>query len=166
MKLLELKCKVGSLDEAKKNVNDLKAGYIGVFHQIDTYFNVQKGRLKLREVENKKKSELIYYEREDILEPKESDVLIVEIQNTESFKNLMTKVLGKKVVIDKTREIYRYKETQIHLDTVKDLGSFVEFERRLNDLQKDQEALEELIKHFNFKKKGLVRESYSDLALK
>ena len=129
MKLLELKCKVGSLDEAKKSVNKLKARYIGVFHQIDTYFNVQKGRLKLREVENEKKSDLIYYEREETLEPKESDVLIVEIQNTKSFKVLMTKVLGKKVVIDKTREIYRHKETQIHLDTVKELGSFIEFER-------------------------------------
>lgn len=166
MKLLELKCKVGSLDDVKKSVNKLKARYIGVFHQIDTYFNVQKGRLKLREVENEKKSDLIYYEREEILEPKESDVLIVEIQNTASFKDIMTKVLGKKVVIDKTREIYRHKETQIHLDTVKDLGSFVEFERRLNDLQIDHKALEELIRHFDLKKEDLVRGSYSDLALK
>jgi predicted adenylyl cyclase CyaB len=78
----------------------------------------------------------------------------------------MTKVLGKKVVIDKTREIYRYKETQIHLDKVKDLGSFVEFERRLNDIQRDQEALVVLIKQFDLKKEGLVRGSYSDLALK
>jgi predicted adenylyl cyclase CyaB len=166
LKLLELKCKVGSLDDVKKSVNDLKARYLGVFHQIDTYFNVQKGRLMLREVENEKKSELIYYERGDVLEPKKSDVLIVEIQNTKSFKNFMIKVLGKKVVIDKTREIYRYKETQIHLDTVKDLGFFVEFERKLNDRQKDLEALEELINYFDLKKEGLVRSSYSDLALK
>jgi predicted adenylyl cyclase CyaB len=166
MKLLELKCKVESLDEVKKSVNKLKARYIGVFHQIDTYFNVQKGRLKLREVENEKKSNLIYYEREDILKPKKSDVLIVEVQNTESLKEIMMKVLGKKVVIDKTREIYRYKDTQIHLDTVKDLGSFLEFERRLNDLQRDHETLEELIRHFDLKKEDLVRGSYSDLALK
>jgi len=161
--LLELKAKVNSLDVVRRQLRDLKAQYVEAVHQIDTYFNVPKGRFKLREVEGRAGAELIYYEREDTPEPKKSQVLILEIREPSSFKLLFEKFFGKKTVVDKDREIYVHKGTQIHLDTVKRLGTFVEFEREKKDLTKDREILEELMRRLNISRNDLIRGSYSDL---
>jgi len=167
-KLLELKAKVESLNTIREKLRDLKARHVGTFKQIDTYFNVPKGRLKLRQIEGKEEAELIYYERENILGPKRSNVFIIEIQEPEIFKILFEKMLDKRVVIEKKREIYRYRGTRIHLDTVKNLGTFIEFERKTKDLpeetRKDRKILEELMKALEIENKNLLKGSYSDIA--
>ncbi len=169
-KLVELKAMVENVDSARKQLDHLKACHIGTFRQIDTYFDVPKGRLKLREIEGSKEAELIYYEREDVTGPKGSDVFILRIRKPETFKVLLEKVLKKKVIVDKKREIYRYRGTQIHLDTVKDLGKFIEFERKtqgsVKDFHKDEQILEDLMKKLGVKEENLVKESYSDLLLR
>ena len=164
-KLLELKARIKDISVARRKLVDLKALYIGTFHQIDTYFNAPKGRLKVREVEGSDKSEIIYYERMDVSGPKRSDVTIIEVQKPESFKIFLGKVLGKKIVIDKNRDIFRHKGTQIHLDIVQNLGKFIEYEREIKDLYKDHKILQELIKKFEIKNKDLFKGSYSDLIL-
>jgi predicted adenylyl cyclase CyaB len=167
-KLVELKAKAEDLDSIRKLVKSLGASYIGKFHQIDTYFEVPRGRLKLREIDGQDEAELIYYEREDIQGPKRSEVFILTIPRPETFKTLFEKVLEKKVVIDKQREIYRYKGTQIHLDNVADLGTFIEFERKSKGstkaVQKDQEVLQKLMKKLGIENSKLLGGSYSDLA--
>jgi len=163
-RLLELKARVESFVVVRNKLRDLKARYVGIFRQIDTYFNVPKGRLKLREVEGREKAKLIYYEREDIPGPKRSNVLILEIQEPEPSKTFFERVLGKKIVIDKKREIYMHKGTQIHLDIVKNLGTFIEFERKTKDF-KDRKLLKELMKNLKIKDKDLLKGSYSDLLL-
>lgn len=166
-RLVELKARVKNLDSARKQLASLKARCIGTFHQIDTYFDVPKGRLKLREVEGQEEVELVYYEREDISGPKRSNVFILGIRNSGTFKALFEKVLEKKVKVDKTREIYRHKGTQIHLDTVQGLGEFVEFERKTRgsaeDISKDKKVLKDLMTKFGIQKEDLIKESYSDL---
>lgn len=169
-KLVELKAKIEDLDSVRKRLRSIGARYLGTFHQTDTYFRVPKGRLKLRKIEGKDKAELIYYEREDLPGPKRSDVFILRMRNYETFKVLFEKVLTKKVVIDKSREVYRYKGTQIHLDTVRGLGSFIEFERKTKSsaeaVREDQEVLKGLMKKLGVEQKNLVDGSYSDLALR
>jgi len=166
-RLVELKARVADLHSAKQQLAGFKARHVGTFRQIDTYFNVPKGRLKLREIEDRKGGELIYYERKDTSGPKESDVFILRIRKPATLKALLEKVLGKKITVDKKREIYRFEGTQIHLDKVKRLGSFVEFERRvqgsLQDLRREKQVLEELMKKLGINKENLVKESYSDL---
>jgi len=162
-KLLELKAKVNSLPVVRMKLRDLGVCHVGTFHQIDTYYNVPKGRLKLREIKGEKKAELIYYERENITGPKKSEVMILEIQKPESFKLLFQRVLTKRIVIEKNREIYKYKGTQIHLDYVKDLGTFIEFERETTDSEKDRKCLDELNKKLKIRYKDLIKDSYSDL---
>jgi len=167
-RLVELKARTGDLNSVRNLVKSLGAHYIGEFHQIDTYFEVPKGRLKLRQIEGQDKTELIYYKREDIPGPKRSEVFILKIPKPETFKGLFEKVLEKKVVIDKNREIHRYKGTQIHLDNVKDLGTFIEFERKTKSstkaVQKDQEVLHQLMRKLGIEKDKLIEGSYSDLA--
>ena len=58
---VEIKAKSNRQEEIRKILLDLKADFKGEDHQIDTYFNVNRGRLKLREgnIENN----LIHYLR-------------------------------------------------------------------------------------------------------
>lgn len=169
-RLVELKAKVENLYSARRELDRLKAPHIGTFHQIDTYFDVPEGRLKLREIEGRKEAELIYYEREDTAEPKKSSVFILRISEPKTFKVLLEKVLDKKVIVDKKREIYRYTGTQIHLDAVSGLGNFIEFERNsggsAEDIRKDEEVLGKLMSELAIQEENLVKESYSDLVLR
>ena len=165
--LIELKARVDSLDTFGKRLQEMKARHIGTFHQIDTYFEVPEGRLKLRETEGRNDAAIVYYERKDIPGPKRCRVFIIELQEPEFFKNFLHEVLEKKVVVDKKREIYRHQGTQIHLDKVKNLGTFMEFERKTDGsseaASKDRKALEGLMKALGITTKDLIRGSYSDL---
>jgi len=166
-KLVELKAKVEDLDIVRKKLTILGVRRIGMFRQIDVYFNVPKGRLKLREVEGSNKAELIYYERENIAGPKRSDVLILGIQEPEVFKNLLGKLLKTSAIVEKIREIYRYQETQIHLDRVEKLGNFVEFERKTpanaRMIKINRQILEKLMEKLGINPENLEKLSYSDL---
>lgn len=100
--------------------------FVGEDHQIDTYFNVNSGRLKLREgnIENA----LIYYERENTAFAKESHVLLYQYLPDKSLKEILTKTMGIKAVIDKHRRIYFINNVKFHFDTVQGLGTFLEVE--------------------------------------
>lgn len=167
--LVELKAKIEDINEVREKLLKLNAKFVGKFHQIDTYFNVPKGRLKLREIENKPYAQLIYYEREDIAAPKKSEVYILEIAKPSDFKRKVEKILGIKSVVDKIREIYIYEETKIHLDYVKKLGFFIEFEKKTSneklEIEKSRKFLEKLMKRLNVKPENLIKLSYGELIL-
>ena len=165
--LVELKAKIDDIDKVREKILKLNAEFIGKFHQIDTYFNVPKGRLKLREVEGKPYAQLIYYERENIAAPKKSKVFILEISNPEEFKEKTKKVLGVKSVVDKVREVYVYRETKIHLDSVKGLGFFIEFEKETleSEIEETRSFLEKLMKKLEIRWENLIESSYGELIL-
>ncbi|HEY5539628.1 MAG TPA: CYTH domain-containing protein, partial [Thermoplasmata archaeon] len=68
--------------------------------------------------------------------------------------------------VRKTREIYRYRGVQVHLDTVAGLGRFIEFEKVL-EAEADREStwreLESLRSYFQIPPEDLMASSYSDL---
>ena len=165
--LVELKAKIDNIDKVREKILKLNAEFIGKFHQIDTYFNVPKGRLKLREVEGKPYAQLIYYERENIAAPKKSEVFILEISNPEEFKEKTEKILGVKSVVDKVREVYVYRETKIHLDSVKRLGCFIEFEKETleSEIEETRSFLEKLMKKLEIRWENLIESSYGELIL-
>jgi len=165
--LMELKARVSDLDSLREKLFALKAEPVGTFRQVDTYFETPRGRLKLREVEGSDRAMLVYYEREDIAGPKRSNVFVLEIRRPAAFKRLLKKALKARAVVDKVREIYRYEGTQIHLDTVKNLGTFIEFEREtapdLPAVKRGQETLEKLMKTLGISRENLEELSYGDL---
>src|SRR5438093_752133 len=68
-------------------------------------------------------------------------------------------------VLRKTREIYRFQGVQVHLDTVKGLGKFLEFEKVLADESERDEGrkhLEALQRYFQIPDEDLMASSYSD----
>ena len=164
---LEFKAKAKSLDFLHENLARLRAKYVQSMYQIDTYFNVPKGRLKLREVENYEAT-LVYYERPDAAESRYSRYQLCGIANHEAFKQMMSDVLGVKVIVEKNRELWTYGNTRIHLDEVVNLGEFIELETVIRD-QSEAEAQAEhkLVKEtLQISAADLIPASYSDLLLR
>jgi len=168
--MIELKARVGDHKSLRKKLSALGAEHVGTFQQTDRYFKVPEGRLKLREVKDDSTAELIYYERENIAGPKRDDVFILRVQEPEDFKKILKKILTPLTIIEKVREIYRYYGTQIHLDTVKKLGKFIEFERQTSEdpkmVKKDRRILEKLMEKLEIEQSNLETLSYSDLVQK
>jgi predicted adenylyl cyclase CyaB len=162
-KLIELKATLASLAQTRDEIDAMGASKQGTYRQVDTYFNVHTGRLKLREVDGEPTSKLVYYEREDIPDLKRSDILILETPDPDTLKAILQRSLGVKVTVTKQREIYHHQGTQIHLDRVEDLGTFIEFERPIADLPEDRMTLEELMERLKIRPEDLITGSYSDL---
>lgn len=163
--MVELKARVDDHDFLRKTLSALGAEYTGSFQQSDLYFRVPEGRLKLRTVKDDNNAELIYYERENLLGPKSDDVFILRVQEPEDLKKVLKKILTPLIAIEKVREIYQYQGTHIHLDTVKKLGNFIEFERQTSDenIGKDRQILEKLMEKLEINPSNLETLSYSDL---
>ena len=161
--LVEIKAKVEDLAQVRERLRELGARHLGTFRQIDTYFEVPEGRLKLRETSGERLAELVYYEREDVPGPKKSNVYIVRLEKPRAFKEVLCKVLRMKVVVKKIREVYIYRGTRIHLDRVEGLGAFIEFEKKTLDVEGDREFLKELMSELALDPSSLISLSYSDL---
>ncbi len=163
----EFKASTNKLGELEEKLKTLKPLFIGIDHQIDTYFNTQIGRLKLREgnIENA----LIHYSRPDIADAKQSDVLLYTHSDSKILKEILIKSNGIKVVIDKLRKIYFIDNVKFHFDTVESLGTFVEVEAIDKDLSLGIEKLQEQCKFyaalFDIKQEDYINCSYSDLII-
>ncbi len=101
----------------------------GVLRQRDTYFRLRAGagRLKLRE-ESPGTAHLIYYERASRPEERESAYRIVELEDGDAMRTILSAALGVACVVQKERRLLRWENVRIHLDRVDRLGTFVEFE--------------------------------------
>jgi adenylate cyclase class 2 len=164
----EFKVRVKDLISLEKKLLELKPVFMGEDHQVDTYFNVSKGKLKLREgnIENS----LIYYERPDIPDTKQADIILYKHNPDRSLKEILSKVHGIKVVVEKTRRIYFIQNVKFHFDTISDLGTFVEVEAIDETGQIDRETLKEqcnsFFSFFGFNRSDYISRSYSDMIIK
>ncbi len=144
------------------------ANFEGIDLQKDTYFNIPKGRLKLRQgnIENN----FIYYKRNNQKGPKQSDFYIVSVTKSTELASLLTEALGVKVIVEKKRKIFFLDNIKVHLDEVPGLGNFVEIEAsNIFDPGISTEILfqqcTELMQHFNIKEEDLIHNSYSDMLI-
>lgn len=162
---IEFKAATNKLAELENLLQQYNPLFIGEDHQVDTYFNVAKGRLKLREgnIENA----LIHYEREDFAGAKSSRVLLYQHQPDKTLKEILIKTLGIKTVVDKRRKIYFINNVKFHFDRVKDLGTFVEVEAIDKDgsigKEKLQEQCDEYAALFKINAADFASVSYSDM---
>jgi predicted adenylyl cyclase CyaB len=164
MQNIEIKARCDDLAAAKAVAEKLGADFAGVLHQVDTYFKVSRGRLKLREI-NSRESQLIFYERPDNLGPKVSSYQIYPIQNSADLTAILTSALGIWRVIEKVRELYWWDGVRIHLDCVSGLGNFIELEGIIQSTdEKDNvdKKIQQLIAAFNISA-ARISGSYSDL---
>ncbi len=165
-KNLELKAAYPSLKVARTVCKRLGAAHQGTLRQIDTYFNIAHGRMKLREI-NGTLSELIYYQRENLKGTRYSDYVIIPLKKSEPMKEVCRKILGVKVVVKKKRSLFLYQNARIHVDEVNWLGTFVEFEVIVDRGRiQARRLMSFLTAEFEIAADAIIGESYSDLILR
>ena len=165
IKIIEIKARCGDPDRIRRILRSRDARFVGEDHQIDTYYRVDQGRLKLRRgrIENS----LIYYERPDDEGPKRSDAKLFRITADSGLKTVLDAALDEWVVVDKRREIYFIDNVKFHIDRVEGLGTFVEIEAideaDVFDEAELREQCEKYLSLFDISPEDLVDRSYSDL---
>ncbi len=164
---IEIKAHCDNPETVRQYLLNKNAFYSGTDHQTDTYFNVEKGRMKLREgnIENA----LIHYSRENQAGPKASEVTLYEVTKIGILKKLLLSALSIKVIVEKKREIYFIGNVKFHIDVVRGLGSFVEIEAIDSTGEigkiKLQEQCSFFMKELKIETKDLIDNSYSDMLL-
>lgn len=195
MRNLELKVPCQNQEQLQTIASKAKkhgATYLHTLKQRDTYFQVPRGRLKLREwtieeqaplaldspkqnihPDTKKETDpagatLIAYTRLDEATSRISDYLLSPVIEPQTLRMALTETLNTLVVVEKVRILYQYNNTRIHLDTVAGLGKFVELETMFEETTTIEEATAEHQKVITFL--GLdtlppISSSYSDLLI-
>ena len=167
--MINVEIKARCVDQARIRALLMAQGarHVGEDHQVDTYFDVQRGRLKLREGTIERA--LIYYRRPDELGPKVSDVMLYQPAPGSALKSMLVQSIGVLVVVEKRREIFFIDNVKFHLDRVDRLGTFVEIEAIDEQESIGRERLLAQCRHylhqFGIEEDDLVAASYSDLLL-
>lgn len=166
-KNVEVKARSDNHEFLRSYLLEHGAEFKGIDHQIDTYFVVPSGRLKLRQgnVENN----LIFYNRGDKSDPKQSNIAFSEVDAKSNVKEVLELALGVLVEVDKTREIYFIDNVKFHIDTVKGLGSFMEIEaidyEGFIGVDKLRDQCNFYMKELRIREDDLLTNSYSDMIL-
>jgi adenylate cyclase, class 2 len=142
MRNIELKARLRDRGAAVAACERLEARLEGDIRQVDTYFRVPEGRLKLRE-SDPGEDYLVFYQRPDVAAAKACDYSIQVVPR--SIKTILSEALGVIVVVDKVRTLYLWENVRIHLDAVQDLGAFVEFEAVLDADHADADGHAKLV---------------------
>ncbi len=162
---IEIKARTNKTDQIRKFLLKNGADYKGIDVQTDTYFNVPTGRLKLRQgnIENS----LIFYNRANTSGPKQSDFDLHVVEYGDTLKSILSKAMGVKIIVKKSREIYYIENVKFHLDTLEGLGQFVEIEATNKAIDLPVEKLREqcsfYMNEFGINEEDLVPSSYSDM---
>jgi adenylate cyclase, class 2 len=164
---IEIKAVCHHPEIIRKYLQQNNAESRGTDHQVDTYFNVSTGRLKLRE--GNIESNLIYYERDDQPGAKESNFQLLYIADANGIKGILSKSLGIKIIVEKQREIYFIGNVKFHIDEVTGLGRFAEIEASNLYSNISKAELMEQCKYyqqvFNIREEDLISVSYSDMLM-
>ncbi len=166
MRNLEIKVRVDALSSLRGRLGF--AVFQGVLEQKDTYYLLGAKRLKIREEGGR--SEIIFYSRVNKNGTRESSYRMLKVYQffVPILKFLLDISYGVKIVVEKRRDLYLFKNTRIHLDTVAKLGTFIELETVMREEGDDTQYMAE---HNKVKDLLLLEQfpsisgSYSDLLL-
>jgi predicted adenylyl cyclase CyaB len=161
---VEIKARLTDLAATKSLVVPVATDDPVVLRQEDTFFSVDRGRLKLRR--DGEQAELIWYERPDKLGASESHYLRCDVSDPENLSTILASTLGVNGTVRKRRTVYLVGQTRVHLDEVAGLGYFLELEVVLEDGQQTAEGkaiADSLMKRLAVSKEDLVAVAYVDL---
>ena len=160
---LEIKIRLDSHISALNVLKNLPAEFVKDINQKDIYYTIQGSLLKLR-VEDEGEC-LIKYNRDEVNPDSFSDyeVIYLKTSGTEKF---FSSVFTVEAIVQKKRSLYLYNNTRIHLDTVQDLGTFMEFETLvINGMEDAKKRFNFLIDKFEIDTTKQIKCSYRDLIL-
>lgn len=139
----------------------------GELTQRDTYFDVESGRLKLREEAGPTGAwaQLMAYEREDEPAARVSDYRISPVADPARLREVLSASLGVRAVVSKRRRLLVVDGVRIHLDDVQDQGRFVELEAVAepgSSLEDEARRLNRLRERLGIADAALLGRSYVD----
>jgi adenylate cyclase class IV len=124
---IEIKARVPDLAMVRSKAAAIATGPAATVYQKDVFFDVPRGRLKVRELPDGS-GELIAYERADHAGPKQSTYERVACPDARGLVDTLAAALPVRGHVVKRREVLLVGRTRVHLDEVERLGSFVELE--------------------------------------
>ncbi len=131
MQNIEFKAELRDIDAARQQCRQVGAEFQGLLRQRDTYFRMADGRLKKREGTGAgKRIEWVYYHRPDRVSPRMSNYTI--LTDSQAKRRWGTRNLKPWLTVEKSRELWLLGDVRVHLDDVKDLGRFIEFEAQVS----------------------------------
>jgi len=165
VKNLEIKARYSGLGNAVQILSALGVDEVWTHKQIDTYFKIPDGKLKLRQVDGDL-AELIFYKRPKEQGAKISHYFLFQTDFGENLKNVLGPALHVDLVVEKTRTLYLWENVRIHLDKVVGLGDFIEFEAVLSEteeLTESEKRIGFLRQKFRITDEHLIGDGYYEL---
>jgi predicted adenylyl cyclase CyaB len=162
---VEIKARIQSLDAIRRLVTDVVTSPPELISQIDTFFVVPRGRLKVRQFADGS-GELIAYDRADQAGPKASSYTLVSCADANALCAVLSRLVAVTGRVVKRRELFLVGRTRVHLDDVERLGTFVELEVVLRDgdsIEDGQQEAWELMRRLGIAPESLVSSAYVDL---
>jgi adenylate cyclase class IV len=164
---VEIKARIHDWPRQCGMAEALAEGPVEILDQDDTFYRVQQGRLKLRDLGDGN-GELIHYERPDCLGPKSSRYRVVPTRQPAALRAVLERALGLLGRVQKVRRLYFHGQTRIHLDEVAGLGKYIELEVVMTEGQSagsGQWIAEDLCGKLDIRPQDLVAGAYLDLIL-
>ena len=162
---IEIKARIDNTEEiALKVAGMADEGPIEIF-QDDTFFACPNGRLKLRTF-SATEGELIFYQRPDHADPKESVYFLSPITAPDKMREVLTQGYGQTGRVRKHRTLFLIGRTRVHLDKVEGLGDFMELEVVLAEKEPNESGVlvaNELLCKLGIPPDNLIEGAYVDL---
>jgi predicted adenylyl cyclase CyaB len=124
---LEIKAFLHDKEAALAQAAAMGAHYEATLQQVDVYFQVPRGRLKLRTIDCRT-AELIFYNRDESADQLRSRYERCRAADADQLRHILETAYGLRGVVEKKRTLWMYHQTRIHFDEVKHLGEFLEIE--------------------------------------
>lgn len=162
---IELKARCSDLARAEAVCRRLGAAFEWTRRQIDVYFRVPEGRLKLR-VEEPGGAALVAYQRPNAACARASQYELTAVADPDATLADFESRHGIVARVVKTRTLYLIEHVRIHLDTVDGLGTFIELEAvmgRGDDDGATHAFLDRLCLELGMGAAEIIGESYCDL---
>lgn len=162
---IEIKARIDDFSAMYEKLALLADGLPDIIDQDDTFFICPHGRLKLRTF-SPDRGELIFYQRPDQAGPKTSFYQLTETQDPDSLRETLTLAYGAAGRVIKQRTLFMTGHTRLHLDRVKHLGDYLEFEVVLDESETPEQGIaiaEDLLEKLGIARQELVDQAYVDL---
>jgi predicted adenylyl cyclase CyaB len=137
------------------------------FSKTIPFFQCETGRLKLR-VGADSGGELIFYQRTNQLEPRESFYLRSAVDAPDVLREILTLAYGQLGRVRKRSTLFLVGRTRVHLDRIETLGEFLELEVVLAEGEPSEAGIREaenLLKQLGISRAQLIAPAYIDLLL-
>lgn len=162
---VEIKARLSSVEGVRRALASLASGPPQVLQQVDTFFHVPQGRLKVRAFPDGT-GELISYHRPDQLGPSTSAYTRIPYPSADTLVEALQAVLPTRGRVEKQREVFLVGRTRVHLDRVEALGWFLELEVVLtsgDSVEDGMREAQELLDTLKIGEEMLIAEAYIDL---